>query len=54
MVPKEFTEQQRFTWTIVANGQTNSIPLRLHRDYIVNPFNDVAIKNVPPEVRFDE
>jgi len=53
-VPKEFTEQQRFTWTILANGQTNSIPLRLNPNYIVSPFTDVAIKNVPPDLRFDE
>jgi hypothetical protein len=53
-VPKDFTPQERLTWTIVANGQTNVIPLRLHTDYIVRPFTDVAIKNVPPEVRFAE
>ena len=29
-VPKEFTQQQRLTWTIVDNGMTTSIPLRLH------------------------
>ena len=27
-VPKEFTKEQRLTWTITANGVTNSIPLR--------------------------
>jgi hypothetical protein len=53
-VPKDFTPQQRLTWTIVANGQTNTIPLRLHPDYVVSPFTDVAIKNVPPELRFEE
>src|SRR5262245_45843299 len=53
-VPKEFTAQQRLTWTIVANGQTNTIPLRLNPDYVVSPFTDVAIKNTPPEVRFEE
>src|SRR5215212_9114495 len=29
-VPKEFTQQQRLTWTILTNGQTNAIPLRLN------------------------
>ena len=53
-VPKEFTPQQRLTWTITLNGQTNSIPLRLHPDYIVSPFSDLAVKNTPPVLRFSE
>ena len=54
-VPKEFTTaDQRLTWTIVANGQTNSIPLRMHPDYNVSPFADAAGKNTPPVVRFEE
>lgn len=54
-VPKEFTTaDQRFTWTIVANGQTTTIPLRLHPDYTVTPFSDVAVKNTPPLVRLEQ
>ena len=54
-VPKEFTTpDQRLTWTIVANGQTTSIPLRLHPDYSVSPFTDVAVENTPPMLRFEE
>jgi hypothetical protein len=53
-VPKEFTPQDRYTWTIVANGQSTSIPLRLHPDYVVNPFSEIAVKNTPPTIRFDE
>jgi hypothetical protein len=54
-VPKEFTSaDQRLTWTIVANGQATSIPLRLHPDYNINPFSDVAIKNTPPSIRLAE
>lgn len=53
-VPKEFTREQRLTWTIVANGQTTSIPLRLHPDYVVIPFYDVAVNNTPPILRFLE
>jgi hypothetical protein len=52
-VPKEFNAQQRLTWTIVANGQTTSIPLRLHRDYVVSPLVD-ASGNTPAVVRFEE
>ena len=54
-VPKEFTSaDQRLTWTIVANGQSTSIPLRMHPDYNINPFSDVAIKNTPPSIRLAE
>jgi hypothetical protein len=53
-VPKEFTPQQRLTWTITVNGQANSIPLRLHPDYIISPFSDLAVKNTPPVLRFSE
>lgn len=52
-VPKEFTPQQRLTWTIVANGQPMSIPLRLNEPYQVSPFTDVAVGNTPPVLRFD-
>ena len=52
-VPKDFTPQQQFTWTIVVNGQTTSIPFRVYNDYVVQPFSDVAVKNTPPVVRFD-
>jgi hypothetical protein len=53
-VPKEFTPQQRLTWTITVNGQTTSIPFRLHTDYNVSPFVLAAIKNTPPVLRFEE
>jgi hypothetical protein len=48
------TPDQRLTWTIVANGQPTSIPLRLHPDYNVSPFTDVAAKNTPPILRLAE
>jgi hypothetical protein len=54
VVPRDFTAEQRLTWTIVANGQSTTVPLRLHPDYVISPFTDVAVKNVPPTVRFDE
>jgi hypothetical protein len=52
-VPKEFTPQQRLTWTIVANGQPMSIPLRLNELYEVRPFADIAVGNAPPVLRFE-
>jgi hypothetical protein len=54
-VPADFTTpDQRLTWTIVANGQQTVIPLRLHPDYNVSPFTDLAVKNTPPILRFAE
>jgi hypothetical protein len=53
-VPKEFTPQDKYTWTIVANGQSTSIPLRLNNDYVVSPFMEIAVGNTPPVIRFDQ
>jgi hypothetical protein len=53
-VPRSFTADQKLTWTLTINGQTTQIPLRLHRDYNVNPFGDVAIGNEPPKIRLSE
>jgi hypothetical protein len=50
-LPKDFGES-KLTWTIVANGFTNAIPLHTKPDYIVEPFEDAANKNVPPVIRF--
>jgi hypothetical protein len=51
-VPRNFGPEQRLTWTLAANGQTTSIPLRLHPDYLVSPFADSSVKNTPPVLRF--
>jgi hypothetical protein len=51
-VPKEFSAQQRLTWSITVNGKTNAIPLKLVPDYILQPFSDVAVGNTPPILRF--
>jgi hypothetical protein len=53
-VPKTFGPNDRLTWTIVANGQSASIPLRLHPDYVIEPFTEIAAGNTPPAVRFEE
>src|SRR5579863_9079371 len=53
-VPKDFTPQDKFTWTIVANGQSTSIPLRLNRDYLISPFSEVAVNNTPPVIQFEK
>ena len=53
-VPKNFGPQDKFTWTLFANGQTTSIPLRLTPDYVISPFSEIAVNNTPPVVRFEE
>jgi hypothetical protein len=53
-VPKDFKPQDQYTWTLVANGQTTSIPLRLKADYVMSPFAEIAVRNTPPVIRFDQ
>ena len=50
-VPKDFGDK-KLTWTIVANGFTNTITLHLKKDWIVEPFLDAASKNTPPVLKF--
>ena len=51
--PKDFKPADSYTWTIVANGQSTSIPLRLHPDYVMSPFTEIAVGNTPPVLRFE-
>jgi hypothetical protein len=51
-VPKTFGEDQKLTWTIVANGKTTSIPVGLNQNWIISPFVD-ATDNTPPFIGFD-
>ena len=53
-VPKDFKPTDSLRWTIVANGQTTSIPLRLHPDYVMSPFTEIAVGNTPPVLRFEQ
>jgi hypothetical protein len=50
-LPKDFGTK-KLSWTIVANGFTNTITLHTNPDYIVEPFEDAANKNTPPKFRF--
>jgi len=52
--PKEFKPTDAYVWTIVANGQTTSIPLRLNPDYVMSPFTEIAVGNTPPVIRFEQ
>ena len=50
-LPKDFGNKKA-TWTIVANGLTNTVTLHTQADYIVEPFGDAANKNTPPALKF--
>jgi hypothetical protein len=52
VVPKDFGDQ-RLTWTITANGQTNSIPGHLRPEWEIDALNEVTSGNTPPLVRFE-
>ena len=51
--PRNFRPEDKYTWTITANGQTTTIPLRLHPDYLMAPFEEIAVGNTPPTIRFE-
>jgi len=53
-VPREFKPDDSYVWTITANGQTTSIPLRMKPDYVMSPFSEIAVGNTPPVIRFEE
>ncbi len=53
-VPKGFKPEDKLTWTIFANGKSTSIPLRLHADYLISPFSEIAVNNTPPVIKFEE
>ena len=49
-VPADFGAK-KLTWTLVANGQTNTVTLHTQPDWVLEPFEDAASKNAPPVVR---
>ena len=51
-VPKDFGDK-KFTWTIVANGKTTSIPVNINPLWEVSPFIE-ASGNTPPFIGFAE
>ena len=52
-MPREFKPADQYTWTIVANGQSVTIPFRLHPDYVMSPFAEIAVGNTPPVLKFE-
>ncbi len=53
-VPKDFGANENVTWSITANGQQNVIPVHMKPEYNVDPFEEAAVHNTPPVIRFDE
>src|SRR5262245_12770266 len=51
-VPKNFGDK-KLTWTIVANGQTTTIPLNINPLWVVTPYKDAGVGNTPPVIKFD-
>ena len=49
-VPADFDEQ-RLTWTLVANNQRSEVTFWLNPPYFVDPFLNRANGNVPPRLR---
>src|SRR5580765_5423930 len=51
-VPKDFGDK-KLTWTIVANGFTNTVTLHTKKEWLLEPFLDAASKNTPPVLKFE-
>ena len=52
-VPKDFGTKV-VTWTIVANGETQSIPFTLNKGYPISPYKELGMGNQPPVLAFVE
>jgi len=52
-VPKDFGSKA-VTWTIVANGETQSIPFTLNKGYPISPYKELGMGNQPPVLAFSQ
>jgi hypothetical protein len=53
-VPKSFAADERLTWTITVNGQSNSIPMHLVPEYVIDPLYEPSVHNTPPVLHLFE
>jgi hypothetical protein len=53
ILPDNFTDKDKITWTLVANGKTTSIPMGLNLDYIIEPYRETGMGNTPPVLKFE-
>lgn len=52
-VPADFGKN-KLTWTLIANGQRTVVPFHLDPLWVVNPFEEPAVKDTPPSVKFEQ
>jgi hypothetical protein len=52
-VPKDFGTKS-ITWTIVSNGETQSVPFTLHKGYPISPYKELGMGNQPPTLAFSQ
>jgi len=52
-VPKDFGTKT-VTWTIVSNGETQSIPFTLNKGYPISPLKELGMGNQPPVLAFSQ
>ncbi len=52
-VPKDFGTKA-ITWTITANGETQSVPFTLNKGYPISPFKELGMGNQPPILTFSQ
>ncbi len=50
-VPKDFGTKS-LKWTIVSNGEEQSIPLTLNKGYPISPLKELGMGNQPPVLSF--
>ncbi len=50
-VPRDFGTKA-LTWTITSNGESQSIPLTLNKNYPIEPFEEKGMGNKPPVFTF--
>jgi hypothetical protein len=52
-VPKDFGTKT-ITWTIVSNGEAQSIPFTLNKGYPISPYKELGMGNQPPVLAFSQ
>ena len=52
-VPKDFGDKA-ITWTIVSNGERQSIPFSLNKGYPITPLKELGMGNQPPALSFTQ
>ena len=52
-VPKDFGDKT-ITWTIVSNGERQSIPFTLNKGYPITPMKELGMGNQPPALSFSQ